>query len=210
MIGDQAHAGERHSQSENGSIDQQTGFAETLALTAGRITAADMIEPALPVRAAAVAFRGRIVKQWQIEKGLDSRYRPALRDQSRTTHRNDLIGHQHRYAVAWIISAAEADCEVNAGSAKIQKARICDQLQLDLRVKRVKLWQPRNKPPRCHRRQRGDLQSPIVGPRIQICDGTYNVGDRLIHALRQCLSSARQFEAPGATVEQSDAEFLLE
>jgi hypothetical protein len=56
MIGNQTGAGEGDPQTEDCRIDQQTGLAETLTFVASRIVPADMVEPAPPVRAAAVTF----------------------------------------------------------------------------------------------------------------------------------------------------------
>ena len=44
-------------------LDQQTGLAEPLAIVAGEIGPAEMIEPAPPVRAAAVALGRGVMKQ---------------------------------------------------------------------------------------------------------------------------------------------------
>src|SRR6266478_5282646 len=130
MIGNQAGAGEGDAQTEDCRIDQQTGITETLPFVARRVVPADMVEPASPVRAAAVTFCRAIVKQRQVEQGLDGVHRPALREEARAAYRKHVIGHQLRDGVAGIYSAAEANREVDAGSAQIEEARVCDQLQL--------------------------------------------------------------------------------
>src|SRR6266446_5698491 len=65
MIGNQAGADEGDPQTEDRRIDQQTGIAETLTFVARRVLPADMVEPAAPIRAAAVTLCRRIVKQRQ-------------------------------------------------------------------------------------------------------------------------------------------------
>ena len=56
MIGNQAGAGESHAQSEDRGIDQQPGIAETLTIIASRFAPADMVEPAPPIGATAIAL----------------------------------------------------------------------------------------------------------------------------------------------------------
>ena len=77
MIENQAGAGEGDPQTKDCRIDQQTGIAETLTFVAGRVVQADMLEPAPPIRTAAVAFCGRIVKQRQVQKRLKGLHRPC-------------------------------------------------------------------------------------------------------------------------------------
>jgi hypothetical protein len=56
MIVNQAAAGKGNPKSQDRCIDQQPSIAKTLTPVANRLAPADMIEPASPIRTAAITF----------------------------------------------------------------------------------------------------------------------------------------------------------